>query len=60
MDKEEKDMGMLAPNKESRQSSKSQSGLQRMKQIANKAMKKGNFSVEDVRKDLEKMRSTYK
>lgn len=38
MDKEEKDMGMLAPNKESHQSGKSQSGLKRMKQIANKAM----------------------
>jgi hypothetical protein len=60
VDKEEKDMGMLAPNKDSHQSSSSQSGLQRLKQIAGKAMKKGEFTIEDVRKDLEKLRSTYK
>lgn len=36
------------------------SGWRRMKQIAEKAMDNGKFTISDVKNDLSKMRSTYK
>jgi hypothetical protein len=36
------------------------SGWRKMKQIAENSMEKGNFTVDDLKKDLKTLRSSYK